>query len=196
MRNFNIQESQAATYGILNFYRAKLSDQFKTDLQNQKLSILNGSYILRKELEPSKGSQDLVDSNTKKITGVSDFTDKVIQPGEVFICEKIRIGYDTHADSDMEIALGYERKVPASFRSATFRVRQDGKVIFERSIADLMNRYTGTSLKDDYVELDIPFALIGTSKNELEIEFPKGAAAHATLKEYLELSLVGQKVSS
>lgn len=196
MKNYNIQESQSATYSVLNFYKNKLSAQFMSDLQNQKLSILNGSYILRKELEPSKGSQDLVDSNTKKITGVSDFTDKVIQPGEVFICEKIRIGYDTSDKSGMEIALGYEKKIPASFRSATFRIRQDGKVIFERSIADLMNRYTGTSLNDDYIELDIPFALIGTSENELEIEFPKGAKAHDTAIEYLELSLVGQKVSS
>ncbi|WP_157821924.1 hypothetical protein [Tenacibaculum sp. Bg11-29] len=192
---YNIDAQKAAIKAILVANEKKLSPQFIGDFSNQRIKILNGTPILRKEIKPSMGIQNLIDEDTRKVVGVSDFSEKVISNTEVLIIEKLRIGYCTSLASKAEALGAYKKALPVAFRNATFRIRQDGDVIYETGLSDVFNRYTGTSLEDDYVHLKNPVTLVGGLEIKFELEFGKGAEAHKTEIEYLELGFGGIKLS-
>jgi hypothetical protein len=146
-------------------------------------------------ISPSIGTQQLFDANTKKVVGVSDFSERVLAPSEVLIIEKIRIGYDTNDDAGKEAALTYGKILSTSFRNAVLRIRQNGDVKYEISLSDLQNKYTGDSLESDIVTLNIPVVLVGGADIKLELEFAEGAMPVALKKEYLEFAFKGQKVT-
>jgi len=192
---YNIEGQKAAIKAILVANQEKLSPQFMGDFSNQRVKILNGTPVLRKEIKPSMGVQYLIDEDTRKVVGVSDFSEKVLSNSEVLIIDKLRVGYCTSLDTKAEALGDYKKVLPVAFRNATFRIRQDGDVVYETGLSDVFNRYTGTSLEDDYVQLKNPVTLVGGLEIQFELEFGKGAEAHKTEKEYLELGFSGVKLS-
>ncbi|WP_272151408.1 hypothetical protein [Tenacibaculum aiptasiae] len=192
---YNVDAQEASIREILIANKKKLSAQFLTDFGNGNIKVLNASYVLRKEIKPSMGVQYLIDEDTRKVVGVSDFSEKVLSTSEVLIIDKLRVGYCTNVASKQEALGDYRMALPVAFRNATFRIRMGGDVIYETGLSDVYNRYTGTSLKDDYIQLNTPVTLVGGAEFKFELEFGKGAEAHKTDKEYLELGFVGHKLS-
>ncbi|WP_299106048.1 hypothetical protein [uncultured Tenacibaculum sp.] len=190
---YNLEESAQSILSILDFNKKRLSSQFKESLgQEGGVKILNNTVVLRKEMTVG-GTQKLVDSNTKKISGISDFDGNRFKDDEVHIYERVRLGYETHAESGKAAQLMYANKMTASFRNAILRVRQDGVVLGEIPVADIYNKYTGRTMRDDYFELKHPIVLVGGTDYDLEYEFPDGSTSAAN-KEYLELVFDGHKV--
>ncbi|CAL2104473.1 conserved protein of unknown function [Tenacibaculum sp. 190130A14a] len=191
---YNLHQTNDAILEILRFNEKRLTAQFVTSMnQPNALKVLNNTSILRKEVEVGAGAIPLVDSNTRKVIGVSDFNENRLANDEVLIVEKIRVGYDVNAASGKETELTYQKTMPASFRNSILRLRQAGIVIGEFPMSDIQNKYTGNSMKDDYLELKHPLVLVGGAEFDFEIVFPSGAT-QATDKEYFELAFDGHKI--
>ncbi|MFL0065372.1 hypothetical protein V2595_07020 [Tenacibaculum maritimum] len=194
---YNLEEHQDAIGQLLEFQGSTLSAQFLADYNAGKTKILNSTSVFRKMVEPAPGTQQLIDADTRKKVGVSSFSETVLSDSEVLIIDKIRLNLDRHKDAGKEALLAYDKVISSSpaFRNADFRMRQEGKIVFDSSLSELSNKYTGRTLRDDYIYLTNPIVLVGGSDIKFELEFAPGATKHATQKEYLEFIFAGQKVT-
>lgn len=177
---------------VLSFHGSRLPEEFKQSLDQGKIKVIENVNILRKEVAVGSGTEGLLDSNTKKIKGVSDYVGNVLPDNTVQIISEIRVGYDaTQTASDKEGSLSYATALPASVRNARLIIKQEGSVIFTMPLSELNNPNDGTTRSDDFTELAIPVVLVGNQVIEFDIEFPIGATAHGTNKEYFELAFKG-----
>lgn len=179
----------AVITGILNFHNDRLSQEFLAALSNGKIAVKPTSYILRKEIETVGGTIPLIDSETERTRGASSFSKNILPTDTVLIARAIRLGYDTHASSNKEGQLLYNKAFTPAFRNASLIITQGGSKVQSYPMSELINPYTAKSLKDDYVDLNIPIVLVGGQEFSIEIEFPKVATADIN-KEYLEIALV------
>ncbi|WP_272149129.1 hypothetical protein [Tenacibaculum aiptasiae] len=192
---FNLSEFEGSVTELISKQEG-LSTQFVNDAQNRKTRIVNNVSILRKEIIPSPGMQHLIDEDTKKVVGISDFTENVLPDSEVLIINAIRVGFATDDASGKAAILAYNEVLPPSFRNAVLRLRLEGEVKFTSSLSELFNvNRKEVTLEDDFIKLAVPVALTGGSDIKFELEFPKGATPTASKKEYLELAFKGLKAT-
>ncbi|WP_299681107.1 hypothetical protein [uncultured Tenacibaculum sp.] len=186
MNSLNTQEGIS---GIINFNKSRLSTQFKESAKEGQLKFMDSFHVLRKQVDVGN-RQFLVDSTTNKIDGVSDFDKNKFEAGKVLIVDRIKIGYDKDPSEGKEGVLGYQKALPAAFRNAKLVIDQDGK-LGEYPLSELVNKYTGNSVQDDYLVLKHPIVLVGGPEFVFELVFPKGVSDTGTDKHYLELTASG-----
>lgn len=195
MEIFNLPEHKNSVLQLLDA-ATNLSAQFTKDLNAGNIRAVNNNSILRKEIVPSPGQKQLIDEETKKIVGISDFTEEVLPPSEVLIVTGIRIGYATHTDSKKAAVLSYNEAFPPSVRNAVLRIRQEEDVKYTTSLSELINvNKDFANLADEIFNLKVPFTLSGGSNIKFELDYPKGAEPLKDKKEYLEIVFSGYKAT-
>lgn len=193
MKNsLQLMTTLALVMSVLSFHESRLPEQFKASFRDNKVKVMENVNYLRKEVVVGAGTVELLDANTAKIKGVSDFDKNQLSADTVLIISEIRVGYDaTQATAGKEALLTYQSALPASVRSARLIIKQGGSVLYSMPLADLNNINSGTNNEDEYLSLAIPIVLVGNIDTNFDIEFPVGATAHATNKEYFELAFKG-----
>lgn len=177
---------------VLSFHGNRLPTEFKDNLNAQNIKVIENVNILRKEVAVGSGTVGLIDSNTKKIKGVSDYVGNRLSDNTVHIISEIRVGYDGSQNaSGKEGSLKYATALSSSVRNARLIIKQEGSVIFTMPVSELNNPNDGGSLVDDFTQLSIPVVLVPNQTIEFDIEFPDGATADGTNKEYFELAFKG-----
>lgn len=183
--------TMALVFSILNANGSRLNEQFKTSLDEKKIKIVNTVDIHRAEITDVGSTYDLIDNTTERIRGKSDFNKNVLSPDTVKIYTSIRLGYDISQNaSGKEAELKYGSTFSSSFRNARLKITQGG-VLLNIPFSELINPYSGNNRSDDYVDLDLPVVLVGNDEFKVQIEFPVGASAHGTMKDYLEVAFKG-----
>ena len=189
--NLKVMDVYDYAYEILELHASRLNPAFIDELGESKIKVFPNVNIHRHLVEDIGGSAyQLVDANTKKERGVSDFDGNVLPKDTVLIITHIRVGYKTDANAGMEAKLKYDAKLPISFRNGKLKITQQGSKLQSYPFTDLQNPHTGRNVSDDYVELDIPLVIVGDQEFSFDIEFPRGAVASED-KDYLELSFKG-----
>lgn len=182
----------ASIMTILAFHKSRLTEEFQASLDQGKIKVVENVNYLRKEVGVNAGTVQLLDANTAKIKGVSDFDKNILAANSVQVITELRVGYDaSQATTGKEAVLPYATALSPSVRSARLVIKQAGAVLFSMPISDLNNPNSGTNTADEYTPLAIPLVLVGGVETEFDIEFPVGATAHATNKEYFELAFKG-----
>ena len=176
---------------ILGNHQGRLSEEFRASLNDSKVKPVENEFILRKEVSVGGGAVPLVDSNTRKLRGISDFDANRLPTSTALIINGLRIGYATDDATGKEALKLYDESFTAAFRNARFKIKQDGVVYLDRPISELYNPHkaNSTNRQEDYVNFEIPIVLVGNVDFEMEIEFPDGATGVASKKEYFELAL-------
>lgn len=185
---------QSQLESALDTLRAN-SDRVPSNLteafQDGKVKVLSNVVILRKEVSVG-GKQSLVDSDTKKVDGVSDFDGNKLVDYRALIVNAMKIGYSAHADAGKEAELDYKTVLPIALRNSRLKITQGG-IIFDYPLSALGNPHTGTNLKDDIVILPQSFVFVPNQSFEIELAYPKGAAIAGANKHYLELSFISEE---
>ena len=178
---------------ILQENGKRLTAQMVESATRGNIRFLDSDHYLRKQVTGG-ANQQLIDSETKIIDGVSTFKGTQFDPDRVEIIEKIKIGYDTDAAQGKEGALKYQKALSNVYRNAKLKISQSGKLLGEFPFSRLGNKYTGTSIEDDFRKLKHPVVIVGGADFEIEIVFPKGVSNAVTEVEYLELETSGVTV--
>lgn len=177
---------------VLSFHNDRLPVEFQKNLQEAKIKVIENVNILRKEVVVGSGTEELIDANTKKIRGVSDYIGNTLPDNTVQIISEIRIGYDaSQTASGKEGSLKYATALSSTVRNARFVIKQDGNVIFTMPISELNNPNSGTNNTDDFTQLAVPVVLVPNQTISFDIEFPVGGTPDGTNKEYFELAFKG-----
>lgn len=190
MRNLS---SKSVVIETLQENGGRLTSQMVESARNGKIRFLDSDHYLRKLVVGGK-NQQLIDSDTKIVDGESTFKGTQFAPDRVEIIDKIKIGYDNHADTGKQGELTYQKALPGIFRNATLLIKQDGQLLGEFPLSRLGNKYTGNSVEDDYRVLKYPIVIVGGTDFEFELIFPKNGQSTATNSEYLEIATSGVSV--
>lgn len=167
---------------------------FKDLYERRAFKYLTEEKKLRTVIVPaSRGTVSLIDSNTKREKGVSDFDGNKLNAEETFIITHIKLGYDTNADDDKAGVLAYKRSPSNSVRNAVLTIEQDNIQIFKKEVSSLLDSHTTTKVVDDLIALPIPIVIHGGKTFDFSITYPLGATPVATGNEYLETVLIGAK---
>ncbi|WP_435415049.1 hypothetical protein [Polaribacter aestuariivivens] len=175
---------------VLSFHANRLPVEFKQNLDQANIKVIENVNIIRKEVAVGSGTEELIDANTKKIRGVSDYIGNTLPDNTVQIITEIKVGYDaSQTASGKEGSLSYGSDLSSTVRNARLVIKQDGNVIFTMPISQLNNPNTGTNNTDDFTQLAIPVVLVPNQTISFDIEFPVGGTPNGTNKEYFELAL-------
>lgn len=184
-KNNNLEVSR-----IITANKGRLTGQFKTSLTDEQIKKVDRSLILRKQLEVGNGFK-LLDSNTKKEPGVSDYKEVRLDDDQAFIIQRIRIGYDFASEQNKEGFLNYKKNLPNYLRNASIRISQGDKKLSELAIVELANEYRSQTVKGEFFELQEPILLVGGSDLSYEIIYPRGAKHDGKDIPYIELIFGG-----
>ena len=176
--------------GVLKANIERVPDSLATAFADKKVKVLSTAIILRKHVAFG-GKQPLVDSDTKKVDGVSDFDGNSLVDYRALIINAIKLGYSSDAATGKEASLTYSSALPVAFRNATLKITQGG-IIFNYPLSALANPHTGNSLADDVIQLPQSFVIVPKQEFEMELIFPKGATAPAN-ESYLEFTFYAEE---
>ncbi|MFD3001439.1 hypothetical protein ACFS7Z_13790 [Pontibacter toksunensis] len=163
----------------------------------QNVQFNNGDYYLRSKITAG-GILELIDSNTKKVDGLSSFDGRSLEDGVNLALEKVRFAYGTSATvggATDPVAIKYSTAyadVPAALANADLVISQHGKQILSVPVQRFLlgaasNRPAG--LEDAY-ELDAIRLIKEKTELSIAIRFPKGATL-PDANHFIELHLIG-----
>jgi hypothetical protein len=159
----------------------KLNADSKQKLQNRagnfSFADFESSSIYVRAKISLTGIQELIDSNTKRIEGISSTeAGKIIQPACV---DGILVKYatTTAANGALDNAglADYGSTMPAALRNATLRITQSGGNIQEHLVSSLIEQ--GDATVNDGYALVFPFGVANTDIIGMSLKFPPGATA-------------------
>jgi len=188
MENSNQLEKALA---VLTANKDRVPASLVTAFQAGKIKVLSNVIILRKEVSVGN-TQQLVDADTKKIAGVSDFEGNTLSDNRALIVGGMRIGYSANAAAGKEAELDYLTALPIAYRNSRLRITQGG-IIFDYPLSALSNPHTGRNLNDDIVRLPQSFVFVPGQEFSMELIAPKNAAIAGTDKHYLEFSFYAEE---
>lgn len=167
-----------------------LTEQLRTDLSNNKMSLNNDELYVKKEIAGG-GTIDLIDANTKNLKGICSFDTNKLKQTRAFVFDKISVTYATDATSGKEGELEYSTTLPAALQNADFVVTQDGREVFAKSLRSLTNINTGQNAADDYTSLRGLAYFVDDRQIEIQIRFPDGVALSNAAKHYVYVRFDG-----
>lgn len=174
---------------IIKENASRLSADFVSNFSNKKVRPRNFTAILRKQIVVGNTTQ-LLDSETKRVSGVSDYQGTRLKTGTARLVSGIRIAYGQDDLEGKEGLVNYNTAAPAAVRNGKLIIAQDGTDIIEASLSEVMNN-TASSTQENYWDLDSAVVLTDGQDLEFRLEFPKGAKPHASKKEYFEVATRG-----
>ena len=195
MKNIvNNQHVQSSVTQILqglvrdNQTSTEFSQKFKSDGNSAFQHYFE--LVHRREFTPGQDFE-LLDSQTAKIEGKSDFDKDRLDSNTIYTASSISLKIGTNAASGKEVDVTYGTTNEASINNAKIQFSVDNKVratYKASSLLDPLSNDNGT----DYFTPDVPLILIGGKPLNFKIIAPKGVTAPAgTDKYYAELSFRG-----
>jgi hypothetical protein len=168
----------------------QLSEQLQKDLGTNSVILDDQELYIKKEITGG-GIVDLVDANTRKVTGICSFDENTLKTGRAFVFDKVSILYDTNAAAGLEGNLAYNTAAPKELTNADFVVSQDGREVFRMPVRSLHNIETGNAIDDEYIQLKTLRHLVDTREIKLQLHFPTGVSLQGANKHYIYVRIGG-----
>lgn len=203
MRTSPISRGMIALFSSLNRIPLSNTQGVVNAIENSPSQVNDGDLYLRVDITGKGGITELLDSNTRKIDGVSSFDKTRLEDGVNQAVEKIRFAYGTSATAGGETApelISYSNKyseVPAVLANADLVLTQNGKDILSVPVQRLL--VAADSQKPmgeaDAFELDAIRVLKEKTDIKISLRFPNGRSIGSTANHFIELHFIGAQVS-
>lgn len=170
------------------------TQQLQADIENQNVILDDQELFIKFNITGASGIVDLIDTTTRKVTGISNFDENRLKEGRAFVFDKIALNYGTHATSAAAAAaIEYNVVAPAALQNADLVINQDGREVFRMQVRSLSNIETGQASADEYTQLRTLRHLVDAREIKLQLHFPPGVAmaVSGTINNYVYLRLNG-----
>ena len=186
MKNFN--DAQA-------YFDKKVSGLSTTTINAYRsggLKLINGQLYVAREVSVGGGKIEILPSSVNREVGITNFDKNQLNDQRNLVVTKMAVKYDASGtDSSKEREVKYATALPGSHLNAELHVLQDGKKVFSAPLSTFSAESAVAKVGDDYKELDSFFLLEENKITEVVIDYPAGAAAHASNKEYVKVIFSG-----
>lgn len=165
MENRNLQLNRAIK--VLSSRRR----QNEVALRPQPTKLVDKTFYLNTRVDGMSGINQLVDANTKKLVGITNFDGNLLNSGRDVVIDAIRIQFST-TGGKLESAnwLGRET-LPAELQNADLRLIQTNDMLIDLPLTDMY----GFKF-EDYRPIATTPLLRAKEEFKLELEFPKGVS--------------------
>lgn len=135
------------------------------------IALTDKTIYISKSLKGAGGIVKLIDVNTKKEVGVTNFDGNKLNVGRDYVIDGVRILYDTTATN---IKNANWLKYPASeteVANCEIRIKQDNQMLLEMPVTDMTNfNY------DEFRDISTSPIIRSGEEFEIELEFPQGVS--------------------
>lgn len=156
------QEFQKALAAKRQFDKNRVEEKSKVDCSDNV-------YYVNAEVTGASNTISLIDSNTKKIAGLTNFDGNVIGLGKRFPVSAMRVLYTTDGTKPGNANWQDRAYLPAELQNATLTLKQGSNVLASLPLTDLQ----GFKMKEFRALATVP-VLADRTPFELEIEMPAG----------------------
>lgn len=135
----------------------------------QATKLVDKTYYLNAKVDGMSGINELVDANTKKVVGITNFDGNLLNSGRDVVIDAIRVQFTTRG-SKIESADWQSRDtLPAELQNADLRLIQTNDMLIDLPLTDIQN-----FKNEDYRPIATTPLLRAKEEFKLELEFPKG----------------------
>lgn len=135
----------------------------------QATKLVDKTYYLNVKVDGMSGINELVDANTKKIVGVTNFDGNLLNSGRDVVIDAIRVQFTTKGDKIENADWQSRDTLPAELQNADLRLIQTNDMLIDLPLTDVQNFKT-----EDYRPIATTPLLRAKEEFKLELEFPKG----------------------
>ena len=132
-------------------------------------SLTDKTIYIAKSLKGMGGIVKLIDVNTKKEVGVTNFDGNKLNVGRDYIIDGVRVLYDGTVVSPKDGT--WEDTMPKELLNAEIRIKQDNQLLFDMPVSDMVN-----FKNDDFRDISTSPIIRSGEEFEIELEFPQGSA--------------------
>ncbi|MGH2667145.1 hypothetical protein [Flavobacterium sp.] len=140
----------------------------------QPTKLVDKTFYLNLRVDGMSGINQLVDANTKKIVGITNFDGNILNSGRDVVIDAIRLQFTTTGEK-LESANWQSRDtLPAELQNADLRLIQTNDMLIDLPLTD-----TQSFKNEDYRPIATTPLLRAKEEFKLELEFPKGVTVPA-----------------
>lgn len=161
--------------------QGRVSGDLAADLQmGGRVRYQNATMEIRKDVSGfGSGTNKLIDSNTEKLTGISDFRGNRLAKKEAFVATHVQVQYGAGENKEIPaIALTHDLEANLLAAKLIFSVR--GNKIFEMPMGDLVADAAERNANEKGFELALPVIIPDDEQIDIEVELGQGASVGST----------------
>lgn len=131
------------------------------------------TLYLTKNMKGTGGLEKLIDANTKKIDGVTNFDGNKLDKGRNYMIDSVRVRVDVAA-ATLDLAT-WKGTPTAAIKNAVLKVTQ-GEELFAIPLTDLFNDATSTSNYDDFRVISHLPTIYGDKEYKIDLQYADGTS--------------------
>jgi hypothetical protein len=202
MRKLNNNYFDKSAVAFLNEPRVAqaIDNNLAEAISKNQIQFEDAEFYLKKNIKGLSGYQKLADETTDKKDGTINFDKSKLPPKEGLILQGIAVNFVSHSSitdpalvPTMTPVLSYTDPAVAN---ADLVIKQEGRTLFTRNIARLMQQAKGDDPQGSgrclfelanyrYIKPDVTI--------EIALQFPSGQTVNNSAQQHIEVVLLGTK---
>lgn len=142
-------------------------------IEIKKMRVYPHTLYFKKDVSGLGGDKKMLDTQTKKLSGISSINEDRLPKNEVQVISSLGIGYVKTALAEMGKA-----KFGAAFigeiENAVLKISQNSKTLLYRPVSDFTYAGTETNPSEKVIDLDYPLVLADDQSIDWRLEFADG----------------------
>lgn len=135
----------------------------------QATKLVDKTFYLNVRVDGMSGINQLVDANTKKLVGITNFDGNILNSGRDVVIDAIRVQFTKIGDRIENANWQSRDTLPAELQNADLRLIQTNDMLIDLPMTDAQS-----FKNDDYRAIATTPVLRSKEEFKLELEFPKG----------------------
>lgn len=185
--------------GALSSSLSQLANETKgRDSDISSITLKSATLFARKDVGGAASTYTFLDNTTEKKYGVCNIDKGRLPLNEAFVFNEISVGFKLGAN-DIPGGVAYDAALPVGLRNGEIQIVQGGRIVYEGTMAELNNPYTGVREEDQWTKLNSLCYIADNEDFRILIHLPAGqtvtAGSGGANHPYLEVRLRGHKTA-
>lgn len=142
---------------------------FVKSVDGKPTKVSDTTLYINADASGFSGIQPIMDSNTKRLVGLTNFDGNKLNSGKAFVISAIRLSYSTNGNGVEDADWQNEDRLPSELQNAEVVMSQNGMPILSMPLSDLQ----GFKF-DDYRRIADKPIILPNEPISIDIHFPSG----------------------
>jgi hypothetical protein len=191
---------------FLSKVSGKLDSETIRRINNGEVKLEEVAHYVRKRIDGQGGTNELINNTTVEKNGTVSFDKARLHEGEHLVLKGLRLGWtktakpagtDPGGATDPALVVYSPKKdatMPPALRGANVIISQDNKVIFKRSVEDILaDQLKDGGSEENAYQLRTWKTILAGRSFSIAIEYADGQAVPTDAHHFLEVRMYGSK---
>jgi hypothetical protein len=186
---------------FLSKVSGKLDSETIRRINNGEIKLEEAAHYVKKAITGQGGTNELINNTTVEKNGTVSFDKARLHEGEHLVLKALRLGWATtttaSAITDPALVVFSPLKsanMPSALRGANIIISQDNKVIFKRSVEDLLaDEIREGGSEENAYQLRTWKTILAGRAFSIALEYADGQSVPADANHFVEVRMYGSK---